>query len=247
MTRRGLALALLVVGIAVAVPAASDKVTQRLVSADEAPRWRAVGSLRVFGKRSCTAVLISDVEAITAAHCVVDRATGKRVFPASFILVLGQRADGFAAVRKVTAVAFLPGFVSPEPITDLYGLSTDLALLELDMPVGADEATPLPVANWPDPIGAFVDIIGYERDGPASATIREGCMAIKTGDGVTVVTCDVITGLSGSPVLLQQDPADPPQLVASVSSRGQGEAYVVAIAPRLAELRDLIARQGQGG
>jgi protease YdgD len=247
MTRRGFALALLVIGIAAAGPSASEKITQRLIGSDEATRWRGVGSFHVSGKPSCTAVLISDIEAITAAHCVVDRTTGQRVDPAFFTLVLGQRADGFAAVRKVTAVAFSPGFLSTVPITDLGGLSTDLALLALDYPVTPDEAAPLQVTDWSDPIGAFVDIVGYERDGSRSATIREGCMGIQDGQGVAVVTCDVITGISGSPVVLRDRPEDPPRLVAAVSSGAEGAAIVVAIAPRLAELRGLIARQRTGG
>ena len=87
------------------------------------------------------------------------------------------------------------------------------------------------MADWPNPIGDFVDIVGYKRDGPMTATIREGCMAVETGDGATVVTCDVISGLSGAPVLLSENPALPPRLVASVSSRGQGAAFVVTIPP----------------
>lgn len=231
--------ALLCLGIG--QPGVAEQGAQRLIKQDEVERWRGVGSLRVAGKPACTAVLISDSEAITAAHCVVDRASGRQIEAQYFTLVLGQRTDGFAAVRKVVAAAFLPGFVSSDPIIDLDGLSTDLALLALDRPVSPDEAAPLQVADWPDRIGGFVDIVGYERDGSKSATIREGCMAIEDGQGVTVVACDVITGISGSPVLLSARPEDPPRLVAAVSSRIQGTAIVVVIAPRLAELRGLIA------
>jgi hypothetical protein len=56
------------------------------------------------------------------------------------------------------------------------------------------------------------------------------------------VTCDLITGLSGSPVVLSQSPDSPLRLVASVSARGIGVGYVVTIAPHLAELRALIAK-----
>ena len=231
MGRCCLMVAALALGVAGAAPAVGEQIVQRPVSDAEAMRWRAVGSLQVAGHQACTAVLISELEAITAAHCVVDRATGQRVALATFSLVLGQRADGFAAVRGVAAAAFPPEYVSLEPISGLVGLSPDIALLQLDAPVTADEAAPKTVVDWPNPIGAFVDIVGYERDGPMTATIREGCMAVETGDGVTVVTCDVISGLSGAPVLLSENPAFTPHLVASVSSRGQGAAFVVTIAP----------------
>ena len=238
MFKRHAALVMFLSGVLATAPCLAE----RVVSPDEASRWAGVGSLRVAGRPACTAFLISPVEAITAAHCVVDRDSGRQILLGYFVLVLGQRDKSYAAWRKVTDVAFLPGFVSHDPIVTPNGLSTDLAILHLDRPVTADEAAPLQVADWPDPIGAVVDIVGYERGGPKTATIREGCRGVETGAGVTAVTCDVITGLSGSPVLLQASPDTPPRLVASVSSRGQGVAFVVAIAPRLAELRGLIAK-----
>lgn len=224
-------------------PLAAEVSAPRPLTADEAPRWRGVGALQVAGKPTCSAVLISDHEAITAAHCVVDRASGHRVDPQDFTLVLGQDVGGFAAVRKVAATAFPPAYVTIRSVLDLGDLSTDLALLVLAPPVTPDEAAPLAVANWPQPMGDFVDIVGYERDGPGSASLREGCTVVQAEGGVAVVTCDVIAGISGAPVLLQARPDDPPRVVATVSSRGQGLAYVVAIAPRLAELRALIATQ----
>ncbi len=239
MAKLGLAAALLVIGLA---SAAAEPFAERLVSADEAPRWFGVGSLRVAGRRSCTAVLISPTEAVTAAHCVVDRASGRRTEPRYFKLVLGQGVRSYSAVRSVVATAFLPGFVSREPITDFSDLSADLALLRLDRPVTPTEAQPFVVADWPEPVGAFVDIVGYERDGPKAVTRRQGCLAVKSGKGVIVVTCEVITGLSGSPVLLDSPSGGPPQFVATVSSRSGDHAFVVAIAPRLAELRALIAK-----
>ena len=244
MIVRLVALAMLLMGALTALPVASERLTERIVSADEAARWRGVGSLRVAGLPSCTAFLISAYEAITAAHCVVDRESGRRVMMEYFVLVLGQRDTGYAAWRKVTDVAFLPGFLSRDPVTVPDALTDDLALLQLDRPVTAEEAAPLQVADWADPVGALVDIVGFERGGPKTATIREGCLGVETGQGVTTVNCDLITGLSGSPVLLQSGPDAPPRLVASVSSRGQhgGVAFVVAIAPRLAELRGLIAK-----
>ena len=222
------------------VPGAAEGVARRMVSDAEAARWRAVGTLNVAGHRACTAALISDHEAITAAHCVYNLATRLRTDPAAFQLVLGQRGDYHAAVRGVRATAFLPGYATG-PKTGFATMSVDVALLELDVPVSPDEAVPLEVVDWPTPIGYFVDIVGYERGGPDAATIREGCTAIDSAEGVTAVTCDVVSGLSGAPVLLRENPDDSPRLVATVSSRdtggGAGLAYVVSIVPLLAELR----------
>lgn len=218
----------------------SAEVAARVLSPAEAQIWTGVGSLRVAGRQSCTAVLISPSEAITAAHCVVDRASGRRVVPALYRLVLGQRTNGFAAVRGVRATAFLPGFVNDEVGIGPRTLSTDLALLALDFPVLPTDATPFVLSDWPDPLAARVDIVGYERGGSLTATIREGCLTLETAAGVTTLACDAITGISGSPVVLPASAEGPPRLVASVSARGQGEVFVVAVAPHLDELRRLL-------
>ena len=238
--RRSLGVPLLLVWLAGAPRATADP-ARHVLGPDEAQHWHAVAALLVEGQQSCTASLISATEAITAAHCVVDRASGARVLPENITLVLGQSADGQAALRGVAATAFPPDYLSKAPITDLSGLSADVALLQLDAAVAPDDAAPLPIADWPDPLGSLVDIIGYERGGPRSATLRENCLAVEAGPGVTVVACDVISGLSGAPVVLH-DPSGTARLVGAVSSRGNGMAYVVTIAPHLAELRGIIAK-----
>jgi hypothetical protein len=160
--------------------------------------------------------------------------------PALYRLVLGQRTDGFAAVRGVRATAFLPGFVNNQTAIGPDKLATDVALLALDHAVSPTEATPVLLSDWPDPLSARVDIVGYERGGSLSATIREACRTLDTAAGVTTLGCDAIVGISGSPVMLRPGAGHPPRLVASVSSRGQSGSFVVAIAPHLAELRSLL-------
>ena len=218
----------------------AQEVVPRLVSRDEAVLWTGVGSLRVAGHHTCTAVLISPTEAITAAHCIVDHVSGRRVVPGLLRLVLGQRTDGYAAVRGVRATAYLPGFVNAQVIVGPDTVATDLALLALDRPVLPTEATPVPLSDWTTPLGGRVDVVGYEMGGSLSATIREGCLALETAAGVTSLGCTLITGISGAPVVLQPGAGGAPRLVASVSSRSQSAAFVVAIAPHLAELRSLI-------
>ena len=50
-----------------AAPVHGQEVVPRPISQDEAVLWTGVGSLRVAGRHTCTAVLISPSEAITAA------------------------------------------------------------------------------------------------------------------------------------------------------------------------------------
>ena len=198
----------------------------------ERPRFAAVGSLNMQGHQACTAALISEIEAVTAAHCVVNRKTGLRTLPQVFELVLGQGADGSGTRRGVRATAFLPGYLDPAT-----GISLDLALVLLDAPV--TDIAPFAVQEWPNPVGEFVDIVGYEKGRSKDAMLREGCTALYEVQGVVVESCDVITGISGAPVLVQVPPEEAPPLVAVVSSRGQGLGFVVPLAPHLAALRAL--------
>ncbi len=236
--------ALMLLALAWPLAAGSEGV---VIGAEAAARWRAVGSLTVAGHRVCSAALISDHEAITAAHCVVNRQTGLRTPAAALHLVLGQTAAGQAAVRGVVASAVLPDYLASRAEGGLGNLVYDTALLVLDAPVSAGEAMPLEVVDWPKPVGDFVDILGYEKAGPDAVTLREGCTALDSLDGVTTVNCAVVAGLSGAPVLLNAYPDAPPILVATVSSRSMGAAtsltFVVTVAPRLAALRALILNE----
>jgi len=162
----------MILSLVCAAPAHSQEVVPRLISRDEAALWTGVGSLRIAGRHACTAVLISPTEAITAAHCVVDHATGKRVLPALFRLVLGLRTDGYAAVRRVRATAYLPGFVNDQAGIGPGTIATDLALLALDSPVLPTEATPVPLQDWQAPLAASVNIVGYERGGSLTPSSR---------------------------------------------------------------------------
>lgn len=204
-------------------------------------RLSGVAILSVDGRPLCTAVLIAPDQAVTAAHCVANRDTGDQVSPAALTLTFRPGTDQ-ASIARVAALAVPPDIPSTAPVQSLADLTPDLALLILASALGPDQAQPLSVEPWPDPIGAFVDIAGYERDGPPGLWLREGCMGVEAGSGVALVTCDVVAGLSGAPVLLQGRPEDAPRLVATVSSRGQGAAFVVAIAPHLPTLRAQVAR-----
>jgi protease YdgD len=235
--------AALAMSLACGFPVQADVEQRRLIGAEEVAQWRGVGSLRVSGRRSCTAVLISPTEALTAAHCVVDRETGRKVPAATFVLVLGQPEGNYSAVRGVSRTAFLPGFMTSASTDAFSIMAMDLALLELDEPVTLAEAEPFTVTGWLEPIGDLVDIVGYERDGPKAATIRKGCVAVETDEAVAALACDVITGLSGAPVVQPGNPGDPALgVVAIVSARLGGSALVVQVAPRLANLRALIAK-----
>lgn len=227
-------------GLAVIVSAAMAQAQSVAPEGAALERLAAVAVLQVDGRALCTAVLISENEATTAGHCVAKRETGKQTDLARLTLTFRPTSPA-PVLRRVQSLALPQAFQSDQPVRSTGDLAPDLALLRLipdpDIPAIA------PLALEPGAIspGAFVDIAGYERAGVPGLRLREGCMVIEAEAGVAVANCDVVAGLSGAAVLLQGPADDAPRLVASVSSRGRGAAYVVEIAPWIESLRRELA------
>ena len=226
-----------------ACAALADDLGPRILTAEEAPLWRAVGPLNVAGNRSCTATLISDHEAITAAHCLFHPVTHHRASASDIKFVIGQDRDTYVAVRGVVRTALLTGYVYTGHHADLNAVPNDVALLELDAPVPADLITPLPVADWPatGPRGALVDIVGYGSDRRFTASIRSDCVVADTIETMSLVDCVSVPGLSGAPVTVK-GAGGAPVLVAVVSATvgpmdDPTGSLVVSVAASLAELR----------
>lgn len=228
-----------------ALPVLAEPAPPRMIPDDEAAAWRAVGPLHVAGNRSCTASLISDHEAITAAHCLFHPITHHRADPSDIKFVLGQRRDSYAALRGVVRTAVLPGYVYIGQKVGLEQVASDIALLELDQPVTPDEAQPLQVVEWPLPgaQNALVSVLGYGQDRPYMVTMRSGCRVTATAGHVGQIDCPLVPGLSGAPVLLGAGKT--PQLLAVVSATvgtrvNPNASLILSIAPHLAELRALL-------
>lgn len=241
---RGLAglLPLLLAGAALAQ--ASDATSgRRLLSAEEAVAYRAVGRVNVAGTRFCTGTLIARDQVLTAAHCLYHPQTGAPVPTGEFRFVAGQRIEERTAVRRVTRAVPHPDFAFGGT-ADPEGVTSDLALLVLAHPITVRAAAPLA----PGPLGSGpISIVSYARDRPQAPSIEAPCGVIARFGEALALDCAVTYGVSGAPVL--QGEGGDLRIVGVVSAMGRtlggGAPRDVALAarvePALDRLREAVS------
>lgn len=213
----------------------------RMLPPDEAEAYRAVGRLNVAGARFCTATLVSERLALTAAHCLVHPRTGRAVPLSELRFVPGLRIEEEAGVLRVARAATAPGFtLMDEPRPE--DLDDDIALLELE---GSAAVVPLEVAGLSEE--RALSIVSYGRRRAHAPSISERCPPLERLGAVLVVGCEVEEGVSGAPVLAGG------RVVAVVSAMGRlplGRTFALTVtaAPWMEVLRArLAASEGTEG
>ena len=141
-----------------------------MLEADEAAAFRGVGRLNVAGTRFCTATLISETVIVTAAHCLFNPRTRERVPLGEFRFVAGLRLGETAAVRRVVRAVTHPDFAF-EGLASPAGVGADLALLELDRPVPAEDAAAFATGDL-GAEAAPLAIVSYARDRAQAPSIE---------------------------------------------------------------------------
>lgn len=184
------------------------------------------GETLVPGAAICTGALVMPDLVLTASHCL----RGSQAAPASVRFAMGF-ADRNPTVRQGAEVILSGAEVSKDH-------ANDVALLRLQTPIAADVVAALPVA---DPaLGRWADgftLIAYRRDAPDLSHRRDDCALLTTLPGILALSCPVISGNSGAPVLAW-DGTDW-QIVAVIVASSSGSA-VQSLAATIPP--DLLAR-----
>lgn len=147
----------------------------------------------IEGSAICTGALVAADLVLTAAHCVARAAA----VPGTITFAAGASGDTAAALRRGAEVIVQSGDPGAARV-----LADDVALLRLDRPIPADVATPLPLAA---PEADVFTLLAYRRDAPGQARRDDGCSLIATDGPVIGLTCAVVSGNSGAPVLLRTE------------------------------------------
>jgi protease YdgD len=200
-----------------------------IVRATEYP-WSAVAKLNngVFG--SCSAVVVSRRYALTAAHCLFYRATGKFLPAQSLHLVMGFDEGKYSDHLRVSAFYVPPAYNPRRPFETL---AQDWALLLISEP-RRSAIRPLSLASRGN-VSAVANLMtaGYSKDVPFRMTADRRCHYVgrSSDSGLLFDSCKSPLGFSGGPVLIE-NPDNHSYSIAGIHVGNQvwkGESLAISI------------------
>jgi len=218
-----------------------------LASADAAQPWTGVGRLDT-GHSFCSATLISERLVLTAAHCLFHAETAARIADDALTFQSGLRNGRPEALRGVRR-SFVPEAYTFDLSPDFDGISQDMALLELELPIRSNGIAPIGTGRRAGQ-GDAVTVVSYGADREAIASIEEGCLVLESHAAVRMLSCNVNQGSSGAPVMRMTP--DGPEIVAVISATatdrtGRDVSMAVALDGPFAGLLDQMDRGARPG
>jgi len=208
--------------------------------------WAAVGRVNRETGGFCTGTLVASNLVLTAAHCLYDSRTGKRVAPRSLHFVGGYRRGGYVA-HAVARAIFHPVAFSFTGPSGLTRAANDWALLILAMPIATK---PIPVRSLSVhnlttlPRNRLMRA-GYSQDRPHLLSLHNGCGVSADVDGgpVLIHTCDATWGASGSPLMIMT--TEGPFVVGMIMGVTKGGDHERGLAVHASAFLDTLDKYGK--
>lgn len=215
--------------LAPSIAYAQDARLKRLNTGDDSRGWEAVGRLDIDGRGFCTGAMIEPNLVLTAAHCLFDKQTGKRVDHGKIEFLAGWRNGRASAYRGVRRAVVHPNYVFSGPVSP-ERVRNDVALLELQAPIKNTSVIPFETDTRPRK-GDKIGVVSYARDRADAPSLQEICAVLARQQGVLIMTCDVDFGSSGSPIFSFRD--GQARIVSVVSAKAEVDGKQVALGTQL--------------
>lgn len=215
---------------ATAVHAQSAK--RKLTDREDLYGWEAIGRLDVGKSSFCTATLIAQDIVLTAAHCALDRKTGKPYEPGEVTFRAGLSNGTALAERKVSQIAAHPSYGANDPLSPA-SIRIDVALMRLEEPIPYSIADPFALHSG-RVSGNEISIASYGRGRAEAITRERSCRILNRKKGLIVFNCDITFGSSGSAILAKNGPRW--QILSVVSAVGVTNGRKVGFGMELADV-----------
>lgn len=222
---RVLAKAVVALWAAIAAQAQADTGLKALATGDQSRGWEAVGRLNLGEDGFCTATLIAPDVVLTAAHCLYDKANGKRFPIAKMQFLADWRMGRAAAYRGVKRAVMSPDYVYSSQ-DKLARISHDIALLQLDQPIRLPSIQPFEIGERAEP-GEAVGVVSYAQDRAEAPSLQQTCHVMGERPGFFVLSCDIDFGSSGAPVFEIRDGVA--RIVSVISAKADADGHQVAL------------------
>jgi len=165
------------------------------------------------GTAICSGVLVAPDLVLTAAHCV-------GADPSQIRFAAGLSEGQARAWAQGSAVLSLPLNPRQRASTDaIAALAYDLAVVRLATPL--TDVMPLSLTSF-DPTAEML-LQGYRRDRPDRVHLDASCLGTEIIEGVLALSCPVVSGLSGAPLLIRMEHSPEWRVVAVVVAQARGD------------------------
>lgn len=167
------------------------------------------------GRSMCTGALVAPDLVLTAAHCLYDPFTGRKIRPEKMKFQAGLLGGKAKATRGVRDAKHHPEYKHRK--RGKAQLGYDVALIRLNAAIPSSEAKPVPVGGRPEK-GEVLGVVSYALGHKNDPAFAYPCQVLAQQSETLVMSCQVDFGASGAPVLSLGD-GKQPSLVSVVSAK----------------------------
>ncbi|WP_420585392.1 trypsin-like serine peptidase [Ruegeria sp.] len=220
----------IVLCITVTATAAHAQASKRkLTDREDLYGWEAVGRLDTGTRGFCTGTLIAQDIVLTAAHCALDKSTGRPYAPGEVTFRAGLSNGKSLADRKVVQIAVHPDYVKHTSLSNA-AIRADVALMRLEEPIPYSVADPFALHSG-RVAGNEVSLASYGRGRSEAITRERSCRILQRQQGLITFNCDITFGSSGSALLARNGPRW--QILSVVSAVGTNGRHKIGLGMEL--------------